>query len=140
MLKLLTIGLTLVSSVRAFVLPFCNFDHYGRYICHPLLPQPTYYDRLKQNNLEFQSYVTRDVNNYYDWAQNILKNQIDYQNQFPWLANDPYIQHNQLQRKNILDYNQEFMSGAIEHNFKAQNSFINHDAEISKNQHDVTTG
>lgn len=140
MLKLIILGLTLVSSVRAYIPPLCNFDYVGRYVCYPIFPPPIYFDQLKLHHLDFQKYVTNDINNYYDWEQESLKKHFDFENQFPWLYHDPYIQYNQLQRKYMLDYNQAFFKGYVEHDFKTQDNIVHNDAIISKNQHDVISG
>jgi len=129
--------LSSIASTLGYFVPLCHYNFFGQYVCFP--PQE-YFDSIHAYDQIYQTVVNKNVQNLHQWQQNVLQQQIDTTNQFPWLANNPFIQHQQTLQKEWLDYYQGFQQGVIERNFQNHENRLKYQEDVSKQQHETLSG
>ena len=129
--------LSSIASSMGYFVPLCHFDYFGQYVCFP--PQ-SYFDSVRAFNQNYENVVNADVNHIQQWQQNGLQHQIDYTNHFPWLASNPFIEHQQTLQKEWLDYYQGFQRGVFEREFENRENRLKHQEAVSNQQRETLSG
>lgn len=130
---------SIVSSMGYFI-PLCHYDYLGQYVCFPQPPPQSYYNTIRSFDQTYQGAVNSNVEQVQQWQQNVLKHQVDYTNHFPWLASNPFIEHQQTLQKEWLDYYQGFQRGVIDREFENHENRLNHQEAISNQQRESLSG
>lgn len=129
--------LSSIASSMGYFVPLCHYDYFGQYVCPP--PQ-SYYDSVRIFNQNYQNAINTNVEQVQQWQQNVLQNQIDYTNQFPWLASNPFIERQQTLQKEWLDYYQGFQRGVLNRPFENHENFLKHQEAVSERQRESLSG
>ena len=127
-----------IASSLGYIVPLCHYNVFGQYLCYP--PPQSYFDSIRAIDQSYQGVVNTNVEQAQQWQQTVLQHQFDYVNQFPWLANNPFIEHQQTLQKEWFDYYQEFQRGVINRQFENHENFLKQQEAVSNQQRESLSG
>ena len=121
-----------IASTMGYFGPVCNYNLFGQYFCYPSPPPQQYFDFARNVQQDHYGLLNTNLQFNQNFQNDILKHQTDYANQFPWLANNPFVQHQQQLQKEWVDYYQGFHQGQLDRAFENQQNRLNHDEAVSE--------
>lgn len=124
--------LSSIASTMGYFVPLCNYNLYGQYVCYPPPPPAQYFDFVRDVQQHQYNGMNANLQFYQNWQSDVLQHQTDYANRFPWLTNNPFVQHQQTLQKEWLEYYQGFQQGQLDRAHENEQNRLNHNEAVSE--------